>query len=123
MRKARAPKAKLANGYSITEACEGITCEEYTLGCNGCLSLARIQLAKIYGEWHWATSHFTSEQGSGYCIHPKWKNIAATRKAAMKEAIKELLQNTAALKQHSDIERWTKTLATQKLNQQQQQLF
>lgn len=123
MRRSRAPKAQLAPGYSITGATEGITCEAYTLGRSGQPPLATIQLAKIGGEWHWATSFNTSEKGSGYAIHPKWKKHTATRKAAMKAAIAELLQKTAAIKQHSDIERWTKTLTTQKLNQQQQQLF
>lgn len=103
--------------YRLRTLANGITAEEFTLPLGNAHSSAYIQLAKIAGQWHWATGYQAGNEGSGYYVNQKNNRCAATKKQAAKNASTELQNLCSHLPQQSSIQRWCKTLATTKPQQ------
>lgn len=106
--------------YRLRTMANGITAEQFTLPLGNAHNIAYIQLAKINGQWHWATGYSAGNEGSGYYINANHNRHNATKKQALKNAATELQNQCSHLPQIEHIKSWCKTMATQKLNQQQQ---
>lgn len=103
--------------YRLRNMANGITAEEFTLPLGNAHSSAYIQLAKINGQWHWATGYSAGNEGSGYYINTNHNRYTATKKQALKHAATELQKQCGHVPQIEHIKSWCKTLATVKPQQ------